>query len=277
VRERLAALTGREPVEWTPMDEGAYSGGSRWVVRFADGGSAFVKAAQGVEDEHRVYAAYDLPCLPTLLAYEPGLLVTEDLSHATWGTPLTPDDARGLRAAIDSLREVVAPRGLRTMERPRAWAAFAEDPAPLLATGLVDEQWLAHLPALAEAEGVPLGGDRLVHPDLWLQNWCRVPGRGVVLVDWAGARAANPAVMLAEGEAAVRAADGPPGLVLSGEPGWAAWMAGQAALFLSEDQPDMPRLVETLRREAVATLAWACDELGLPHPEWGFSPGPWRP
>jgi hypothetical protein len=282
VRRRLQALTGREPVAWERRDEGGYSEGERWVVTFADGGTAFVKAAWRVEDEHLVYSTCDFPCLPRLIAYEPGLLVTEDLSHATWGTPLTAGDALALGAALDLLRDVPAPAGLREWERPPAWEAFAADPAPLLATGLVDEAWLRHLPSLAEAEaGVSLGGDRLVHGDLWLQNWCRVPGRGVVIVDWAGAYAGNADIMRAAGEAAVRAAGGPPGLVLSGAPEWAAWIAGQTAKFVADQTPEWPpRLAETERREALSTLRWACDELDLPYPASSgafTSLGPWRP
>ena len=280
-RARVERLTGRAVVSEESRDEGGYSPGERWVVTFADGGTAFVKAGWGVEDEHLVYTSVSAPCLPVLVAYEPGLIVTEDLSHATWGTPLTTADATALAAAIDSLRDVAAPAGLQPIDRPRMWRSFVEDPARLLATGLVDEPWLRHLPALAEADDVTIAGDRLVHGDLWLQNWCRVPGRGVVVVDWAGAVAANPDVMRAEGEAAVRAAGGPPGIVLDGEPGWAAWTAAQAAMHLAEDQPPgMPRLLETLRREALATLRWACDELDLPYPpvsDTFASLGPWRP
>lgn len=268
-------------MSFEPRDEGGYSDGERFVVTFADGGTAFVKNAWRIEDEHLVYSAVDLPCVPRLVAYEPGLLVTEDLSHATWGTPVTADDAAALGAALDMLRDVPAPEGLRAWDRPLGWEAFAADPAPLLATGLVDEAWLRHLPVLAEAERVRLDGDRLVHGDLWLQNWCRVPGRGVVIVDWAGAYAANTDIMRAEGEAGVRAAGGPPGIVLSGAPEWAAWIAGQAATFVANQQPDWPaRLIETERREALSTLRWACDDLGLPYPassETFTSLGPWRP
>lgn len=280
-------LTGRVPVAWDARDEGAYSDAGRWVVRFADGGTAFVKAEaepddqHGVAVEHHVLSNVSLPCLPALLAYGDGVLVTEDLSAARWGTPLTPDDVALLSAAMDLVAAVPAPAGLRPMWTRRGWAAFAEDPAPLLALGLVDEAWAArHVPALAEAEaGADVAGDRLLHTDLWLQNWCRAD-RGAVLVDWAGTRVGNPLLMRAWGEAGVRAAGGPSGLVLAGHPEWAAWVAGQAALFLGESPDDHPRLKETERRELAACLRWACDEVGLPHPEPGPAfrdLGPWRP
>ena len=278
--DRVARLTGRTVVAAEPRTEGGYSPGERCVVRFADGGSAFAKCAPLVEDEHLVYSTVPLPCLPRLVAFEPGLLVTEDLSSARWGTPVTEADADLLAAALDSLRDVVAPAGLGAFPFGPKWRELAAAEAALLGTGLVDEGWLRHLPVLVAAEDVPVAGDRLVHADLWLQNWCRAP-RGAVLVDWAGASAANHLAMRVGAEAGVRAAGGPPGRVLRGEPGWAAFYAGVCAWFLTGDLPaDLPRLTETLRREAWATLCWACDELDLPYPrpsEAFTSLGPWRP
>jgi hypothetical protein len=285
----LRRITGREPVAWEARDEGAYSASGRWVVRWADGGTAFVKAEAepddhyGVAVEHLVYSSVSSPVLPGLVAYDGGpplVLVTENLSRARWGTPVTAADARALGAAFDALASVRAPEGLRPVPFGPRWAGFVADPAPLLATGLVSEAWAAaSLPVLAAAEtGAGLAGDRLVHCDVWLQNWCRAE-RGVVLVDWAGSAAANPLVMRAWGEAAVRAADGPAGLVLAGHPEWAAWVAGQAAYFLTRDH-GIERLVETQRREALATLRWAAGECGVPPPDPGpvfATLGPWRP
>jgi hypothetical protein len=223
-----------------------------------------------------------------LLGYDPGgdgvprVLVTEDLSAARWGTPLDVDDVAMLGDALDELAGVVAPGGLPPCDLEGGWASFVDDRAPLVATGLVDDSWAqVHLPALAAAAAtVDQSGDRLLHTDMWLQNWCRA-ARGVVIVDWAGTRAGNPQLMRAYAEAAVRAADGPPGLLLAGDPGWASWMAGLTATYLAEQHDDAaPRLLETERREALACLHWACAELGLPMPT-SSAPfaalGPWRP
>jgi hypothetical protein len=285
----LRRLTGREPVAWSVRDEGAYSRAGRWVVTWAGGGSAFVKAEatpddrHGVAVEHRVYASVESPSVPRLYGYDggpPAVLVTEDLSYARWGAPVTPADAAALRTALDGLGALTAPEGLAAVGTGPGWTAFAADPAPLVTTGLAGAAWAErHLGALtAAAAGADTGGDRLCHLDVWLQNWCRTE-RGVVLVDWAGCGAGNPLAMRAWGEAAVRAAGGPPGVVLDGRPEWAAWMAGNAAFYLSKADPDTPpRLVETERREAVATLRWACEETGLPVPEHTFGDlGSWRP
>ncbi|HVF06525.1 MAG TPA: hypothetical protein VNA20_16920 [Frankiaceae bacterium] len=288
--DAVRRITGREPVAWRAMDEGAYSPSGRWVVRFADGGSAFVKAepraydGYGVAVEHLVYATVSLPCLPRLVGYDTGpplVLVTEDLSNARWGTPVTDADAITLRDATDAVAAVEPPAALPPLEDERRWPAYVTDPAPFVATGLAGERWArAHLPALADAEAAAdARGDRLVHGDVWLQNWCRA-GRGLVIVDWAGARRADPLTMYAGGEAAVRAAGGPHGLVLQGRPEWAAWAAGLAAYHLTRADPAEERLTETLRREALATLRWACDELGLPPADSGArltALGPWRP
>ncbi len=291
----LRRLVG-EPVAATPVREGGYSPTGRWVVRLADGTSAFVKAelhygdAHGTGVEHLVYSAVAAPWLPALVAYDPGgdgaprVLVTEDLSGATWGTPLTADDAAMLRDALDAVALVAAPDGLHPVVlRPR-WADLATNPDAVVGTGLLDAAWLdRHAPALVAAESaVATAGDRLVHCDMWLQNWCRVPGRGAIVVDWAGAASGEPLVMRALAEAGVRAAAGPRGIVLApGNAAWAAWVAGQTAFYLTEvEYVRTERLEETERREALACLRWACDELGLPYP--ALRPpftdlGPWRP
>jgi len=283
VRDVLSEVTGREAVSWTPVEAGGYSPGERWLVTFADGGTAFAKRGWGVADEVLVYSTVAARCLPRLLAHGGDVLVIEDLSHARWGAPVTEEDCDLLLAAFDELADVRAPEGLEPVSfgSPR-WADLAAAPERLLATGLADEPWLsAHLPDLVAADRAALAGDRLVHRDLWLQNWCRVPGRGAVIVDWAGAVAAEHLLMRAWGEASVRAAAGPPGRIVRDAPEWSALMSGLAAGFLTEDLPEtMPRLVETLRREAWATLRWACDDLGLPYPEPGpeiTELGPWRP
>jgi hypothetical protein len=132
------------------------------------------------------------------------------------------------------------------------WSSdLAPAAARLARSGLVGDGWLARaLPDLLAAEGsVDLEGDRLLHPDLFLQNWCRAD-RGAVLVDWAHPSRGNPMFNLAWGELGVRSAGGPANVVLAaGHPAWAAYMAGQASWFLIDHEtPPVPRLAETERR-----------------------------
>lgn len=291
----LAQMFGAMPCEAVPEDEGGYSPAGRWSVRWADGRSAFVKAEPsvvddpdwGIRSEHWIYANVASSIVPVLLGFaehEAGVvLAIEDLSAASWGVPLTQRDATLLGEAMDELETLVPPPGLPDAKPRGSWRRLAAEPAPLLATGLCDRQWLDdHVEALAAAEdSVDPSGTGLIHRDVWLQNWCRAD-RGAVLVDWAGAARGNPLFSRAFGEAGVRAAGGPEGVVMpAGHPGWAALMAGSAAADLSDDgYRHEPRLLETQRREAAATIRWACDELSIPVPAFapGFAPyGPWRP
>lgn len=294
----IAAVAGSPPDHAIPMDEGAYSYAGRWIVRWSDGRSAFVKAEWqhhedlgGIDAEHDVYSTVRASCLPRLIGYapltesDPGVLLTEDLSGARWGVPLEPRDAEMFLAAVAELETVTPPERLRPMGTRRRWPAFLEEAEDVLATGLFDSAWLErHGPALADAEAsVDTTGAALVHEDLWLQNWCRAE-RGVVMVDWANSSRGSADVMRAWGEAAVRAAGGPCGIIMPrGNASWAAWMAGLTTLFL---KPDVhggatdQRLLETMRREAIAVFAWVCDELQIerPVPAPGIDPGPaWRP
>jgi thiamine kinase-like enzyme len=162
------------------------------------------------------------------------------------------------------------------------WAELSQRVGDLVDTGLFDADWLdRHLDVLtANAAGVDLHGDRLVHHDLFVQNWCRT-ARGAVLVDWAAAGIGNPELSRAWAEAGVRAAGGPSCVVMpSPQPGWAAWIAGLFAHYLSVRTWTKPaRLIETQQREAHAALAWATEELDIPMPlvRGDFAPGPWRP
>jgi hypothetical protein len=293
----LRSLFDSEPDTWVAVDEGGYSGLGRWVVTWDDGRSAFVKAAIGdgadpsLHNEWRIYQDLHAPWLPELFGYQagddvvPSVLVIEDLSTARWGTPLDARDASLLR---DALEEMAARPVLDWLDpepelKGRWTSDLAAAPARLAESGLVDGRWLAHaMPDLLAAESsVDLDGDRLLHPDLFVQNWCRA-GRGAVLVDWEHPCRGNPVFNLAWGELGVRCAGGPAGSVLAaGQPGWAAYMAGLVAWFLLDhDEPPSPRLTETERREAYVGMCWAADEPGLarPVPAPGFLPaGPWRP
>jgi hypothetical protein len=303
-------LAGAQPVRQVTDEHGAYSPAGRWIVEMPDGARRFVKAMQarplatgrnGVEHEHAVYAGIDSPHVPVLHAWlegnaatgEPSILVVEDLGGAMWGVPLHLDRVRALRVALDALAKTSPPSGLSRLDpterwRGCGWAALLRAPSSIVERGVLDSAWLdRHGEALAAAEAeVELRGDDLVHGDLWLQNWCTVGDRAV-LVDWTGASLGNHRINHAWGECGVRAAGGPGGLVLGADDPdhamWAAWMSGLACSFLASDEWDriaMPRLHETELREAIAAIGWACDALGLPRPvvdAAAIDVGPWRP
>ena len=151
----------------------------------------------------------------------------------------------------------VAPPALPATDGDVGQARLPEHADGLLGLGLVDEVWASrHLSSVHEAAAaVDPRGDRLVHPDLFVQNWCRTD-RGAVVVDWAWSFLGDPMFSRAWAEAGVRTAGGPPGVVVPpGEAGWAALIAvlwaGEVARH--EDGP-LTRLQETERREAHTAL-----------------------
>lgn len=297
-------LIGSGAVLAHPIEEGAYSRSKRWLVATRDGTPAFVKAGlypdstYGLALEHAVYAACDAQFHPRLLAWEPGdvaagvpsVIVLEDLSSAHWSVPLTREHVEQFASALALVERAAPPAAVlaidpQTPHWRREWVRFARSPAPLLATGLVDQAWLTrHADSLARVErSAELRGDALVHGDLWRQNWCNAQ-RGAVLVDWSGATRGNPLINRAWGECGVRAAGGPPGVVFpqgAAEQVWATWMCGRALRFAVESAADpRPRLVETILREARAALEWMCEALELPLPsiaERARVPRAWRP
>lgn len=275
------------------VHEGAYSRAGRWLVELPGGERAFVKAGRypdrghGLHLEHAVCNAIDRPFVPRVLAWHEGdpaagdlsVLVLEDLSHARWRTPLERPDVQRLADALTQLTAVDVPAGIPDIApgddhvRP-AWSLFERDGAALVATGLVDADWLdAHALRLAQLEArVELCGSQLVHLDLWLQNWCRLDDRGAVIVDWSGACRGNARINDAWGECAVRAGGGPGGVVLPAgaddEPQWAAWMCARALDFAVQSANDpRDRLRETILREAAAALAWLVEACDVPMPQ----------
>jgi hypothetical protein len=293
--DAVRQVLGSPPQQWTPVVEGGYSATGRWVVRTVAGRTAFVKAAVGAQmepwlaNEARVYQQVTAPWLPDFFGYRPGgdeaasVLVIEDLSWARWGVPLEVHDVELLRHALLALAEVKAPAGLPAMQPRHRWRALATEPSALTASGLVDRNWFSRCaPELISAEAtIDVAGDQLVHGDLFVQNWCRAD-RGAIIVDWAHPWRGNGHFSLAWGEVGVRAAGGPGGVVVSpGCASWAAYVAGQIVWELVDHRGLVhPRLAESERREAYASLCWAADELDLPRPRPapGFLPrGGWRP
>ena len=66
------------------------------------------------------------------------------------------------------------------------WARVAEDPGPLLSTGIVSSSWLDEaLPTLLEVAGpAVIAGDQLCHFDVRSDNMCFRADGSAVLVDW---------------------------------------------------------------------------------------------
>lgn len=280
----VAALLGADVVDRRPA-AGGYTPAERWMVRLADGRSAFVKAAVNdltavwLRKEYRMYAdLHAAPFMAELLGWadEDGgpMLILEDLSACAWPPPWT--DAR-VAAVVESLERVAAtppPKWLfgttTTLGIAGGWARVAEDSAPLLRTGVVTAEWLREaLPTLlgVDSEAV-LAGHRLCHFDVRSDNLCFRPDGSVVLVDWNLAEVGNPRLDLAFWLPSLSLEGGPaPEAILPDAAPEAAVVAGYFASRCGLPEiPEAPRVRAAQRRQLTVALPWACREMGLPPP-----------
>lgn len=292
----LDATLGKVPVEcWKPHT--GLSPAERFVARFADGSSVFVKAA--VDDateaelrlEHAVISGSSGDFLPQPLAWvEAGrrpLLLLEDLSDAHWPADHWPVDWKP--GQFDVLFETIERVALTAPPAcvPRAdvafvpqWPIVARDADRFLALGVCSDAWFrAALDGLIDAEAaVPLGGDSLVHADVRSDNVCFV-GTRMTLVDWGAARRGHRHHDLATALTTLPLEGGPePFDVFPSGGSWAAYHAGLAArraclpscgLPGTDIAPEWFRKV--IERLVVICLAWAARSLDLPRwdgPHW---------
>ena len=263
---------------------GGYTPAERRVLRLSDGRSVFVKAAVNeltaiwLRKEVRVYRELRAPYMADLLGWADDgsrpMLVLEDLSACDWPPPWT--DAR-VDAVLHTLRQVAA-----TPARPwltasdqaeyivDGWARVADDPAPLLATGIVSRAWLEQaLPTFLEvATAEVIAGDRLCHFDVRSDNLCFRADGSAVLIDWNLAEVGNPRLDLAFWLPSLALEGGPaPESILPDGGPEAAIVAGYFASRCGLPQiPDAPAVRGALRRQLSVALPWACRALGITEP-----------
>ena len=279
----LAAALGAAPARWEPVVSGGYGSNTlHWRVELDDGSSVFVKDANDevsagwLRDEHRVYRSLEAPFLARFLGWhdeERTLLVLEDLSAAHWPPPWRAGEVDAVLATLEEVAATPAPPGLPRLEELRArlngWNLVADDPHPLLSTGLVTDEWLeAALPALVQAgDTCDLAGEALVHLDVRSDNLCVCDGR-VVLVDWNLACVGNPLIDVVSWLPSLRLEGGPePWELVPESNGLAALLAGYFASRAGLPTPaTAPRVRPFQRAQAEVALPWAARELGLPPP-----------
>lgn len=278
----LEAAAGAAPVERRRVRSGGYGTNSaHWCVELADGRRAFVKvalddaAAEWLRQEHRVYSAVEAPFIPELLGWHDGeqtLLAIADLSDAHWPPPWTSGQIGAVRGALDELH-ATPPPDLPPIAAERewlnGWELVAEDPEPLLSTGLCSPPWLeAALPGLLET-GLTcvLAGEAFLHLDVRSDNLCLQEGRAV-LVDWNLAHVGNPLLDIVGWLPSLKLEGGPdPWELVPDSQGFAALLAGYFASRAGLPPPaTAPRVREFQRRQAEIALPWAARELGLPPP-----------
>lgn len=280
---RLASALGRKPVSWRTPQTGL-SPAKRFVVGFADGSSAFVKAAVDTQTaswlrtEQAILAGGAAwTFVPRVVAWiddaDWPVLVTEDLGGAYWPADRFP--VVWQPGQIDRLRATLRRVGKHAPPVPLPdaadgfelqWPLLVRDRDVFLALGLCSAAWLDEaVDALRDAEvRLALAGDSLVHGDVRSDNLCFL-GERVVLVDWGGALRGNPEYDLAWALSTLPLEGGPdPFDVLPGGGSWAAHIAGRSAWRACCDATAPPWLRRVLRKITAICLDWAARSLDLP-------------
>ena len=279
----LEAAAGAAPAEVRPVESRGYATNSaHWRIELADGRRVFVKVAldenakEWFRGEHLVYSAVSAPFIPELLAWHDGdvtLLAITDLSDAHWPPPWRPGDLDAVLAALDDLHATPAPDGLPPVAAERdwlnGWELVAEDPQPLLSTGLCSRAWLEQaLPTLLEAgRTCRIEGEAFLHLDVRSDNLCLRDGQAI-LVDWNFAHVGNPLLDIVAWLPSLKLEGGPdPWVVVSDSEGLAALLAGFFASRAGLPPPETaPTVREFQRVQAEIALPWAAQELGLTPP-----------
>jgi Ser/Thr protein kinase RdoA (MazF antagonist) len=198
------------------------------------------------------------------------VLVLEDLGDARWPPPWRSGDVDAVLAVLEVVAATTPPAGVPELEELRerlnGWNLVAEDPEPLLSTGLCARDWLdSALPALREAAaGCDLSGEALVHLDVRSDNLCFRDDR-VLLVDWNLACVGNALVDVVGWLPSLRVEGGPePWAIVSDSGGLAALLAGYFASRAGLPAPaTAPRVRPFQLAQARVALPWAVRELGL--------------
>jgi hypothetical protein len=295
---RVEGHVGVKVVGWQKPHTGL-TAAQRFVARFADGSSVFVKAAVDADTErwlrtdHLIVSTVTDDLVPRVVAWieagERSVLVLEDLSDAYWpadhfrvegGKRLPvlwkPGHLERAFQALHRLGAMTAPPSLPSLSGVLSaeWSAIAANQAPFLQLGLCSPAWLAQaIDGLAAAEKrVDLSGDALVHHDVRSDNVC-FRGDRVILVDWSEARRGCPSYDLAAFLTGCALEGGPDPFDVMPEGGaLAAWMGGHMARrAMSETQRAPAWLIGVMKRMAVVDLQWATRSLGLPPwdgPSW---------
>ena len=279
----MADLLGSPAVDRRPA-MGGYTPAERWVVRLADGRSAFVKVgvtdltAEWLRKEARIYAELRGPFMAELLGWadeddEP-MLILEDLSGAVWPPPWTDGRVASVLASLAQVAATPPPAWLTESSEATwiadGWSRVGEDPAPLLSTGLVSAAWLERSLSALLAAGNPsvIAGDELCHFDVRSDNLCFRTDGSAVLVDWNLAEIGNARLDVAFWLPSLVLEGGPaPESVLPEAAPEAAVVAGFFASRCGLPQiPTAPTVREFQKRQLTAALPWACRELGIPLP-----------
>jgi hypothetical protein len=284
--ERVALATGKRPAALVPAPGHGAPSNRRWIARFEDGSSAFVKVAafeytaEWLRAEAENYAALD-GCwfLPDLFGWhDDGVapaLVVQDLSEHRWPPPWSDTRIDAVLATLDDLRSTPPPRNFgaspqRELFDPlEGWAAVRQNPSGAVALGVFDLEWFDRNGRMLEtaAASAVLSGNTLVHGDVRSDNLC-IAGPRAILVDWNLACRGSETFDLASWLPSLHHEGGPePWVILPDHGEVAALLAG---FFLEHARrpliPQAPHVRRLQLDQGVVALRWACRELGVPEP-----------
>lgn len=291
VGEAVARATGKRVTSCVPLAKsGGYTRALRALASFADGSTAFVKAAtesDTAEWIRREIAVYEtlgeqefLPRFYGSAKRAEGdlpVLVLEDLTGAYWGPPWRDGDVNKVLDVLAAVRPCAPffPDGfLRSLDAERSglasWAKVAADPTQFLSLGFCSREWLdVALPALLHADATaPLAGSDLLHHDVRSDNLCFTEDGRAVLVDWNWAYRGNGLVDIAAWLPSLHHEGGPvPEAILPDYPELAAILAGFWAARAGKpahewDFEDRIRRIQ--KAQLTSALPWAVRALGLP-------------
>jgi hypothetical protein len=256
---------------------------AHWRARLADGREVFIKqaltatAVNWLRAERVIYETVRGSFIPAFFgAYDDGdlaLIVIEDLTDAEWPPPWSRSQVESVLASLDALHHTAPPPEVEKLDAIRAeivgWPDIAENPEPLISTGLCASSWLdAALPALVRAsEEARLDGTELLHFDVRSDNLCLRDGTAL-LFDWNLAQLGNGDFDVAFWLPSLALEGGPsPWEVLPDAGALAAAVAGFFAVRAGlPPPPTAPTVREFQRAQAQVALEWTARELALPSP-----------
>jgi hypothetical protein len=291
VADAVRRATGKRVVSCVPLTRtGGYTRALRALASFADGSTAFLKAATESDTAGwitREIAVYETlgekPFLPRFYGAakraesDLPVLVLEDLTGAHWGPPWRDGDIKRVLdtlAAVRACAPLFPDRFLPSQEAERgalaSWHKVAADPEPFLSLGFCSQAWLeSALPTLLQADATALlDGTDLVHQDVRSDNLC-FPGDGrAILVDWNWACYGNGQLDIAGWLPSLHREGGPsPETILPDQPELAAILAGYWAARAGLPSPDFDttgRIRAVQKAQLSTALPWAVRALGLP-------------
>lgn len=281
--QRTAEAAQKPLLRLEPIQGGGYTPALRLLATFADGSTAFVKAATNpmladwLRQEYHIYRHLSGDFMPRCLGWHDDgtqpLLLLEDLRHAHWPPPWSPVHVEAVLNTLSTVAQCSVP-GVKPIGdyAPiwEGWQQVANDPEPFLSLGLASPPWLEQaLPVLLSVDGESaVAGEALLHTDVRSDNICFVCDRAL-LIDWNHMSLGNAQLDVAFWLPSLHAEGGPaPDEILPNAPALAAVISGFFACRAGGPPiPDAPRVRHIQRVQLKTALPWVARALHLPPPD----------